>query len=268
MLRILQQFILTALFAVFASQASAMFIQPDWLDPTQPGVGTNRYSYSNNDPINKFDPMGNSYSDPNEDIDDSGDDEPNDHALGDDALENLGIEDEASPTEEGIEEANRRGVRPGQPQSPSARLEAMRDQVLRSKIDAARARLGLGPATYAQSRNFQPSAKTNAQLQNQLDTLQNQIRSQSGTLGTTTPTTIGTTQAPKTAVPNSIYEQHNNGVLNSRTFYDNNGRPFSRQDFSHPHGGMQPHQHNFNFNGYGQPISPTTVTPLNGSGWQ
>ena len=59
MLRILQQFILTTLFALFASQASAMFIQPDWLDPTQPGVGTNRYAYSHNDPINKLDPGGN-----------------------------------------------------------------------------------------------------------------------------------------------------------------------------------------------------------------
>ena len=59
MLRILQQFILATLFAVFASQASAMFIQPDWFDPTQPGVGTNRYAYSFNDPINSWDPNGN-----------------------------------------------------------------------------------------------------------------------------------------------------------------------------------------------------------------
>jgi RHS repeat-associated protein len=36
----------------------ARFIQPDWLDPWQPGVGTNRYSYSLNDPVNKADPSG------------------------------------------------------------------------------------------------------------------------------------------------------------------------------------------------------------------
>lgn len=64
MLRVLQQFILTTLFAVFASQASAMFIQADWFDPTQPGVGTNRYAYSFNDPINKMDPGGNAVETP------------------------------------------------------------------------------------------------------------------------------------------------------------------------------------------------------------
>lgn len=36
-----------------------VFIQPDWFDPIQPGVGTNRYAYSNNDPINRIDPLGN-----------------------------------------------------------------------------------------------------------------------------------------------------------------------------------------------------------------
>ncbi|HTV69071.1 MAG TPA: hypothetical protein VMF90_11095 [Rhizobiaceae bacterium] len=34
------------------------FISPDTMDPTMPGVGTNRYSYSLNDPINKSDPNG------------------------------------------------------------------------------------------------------------------------------------------------------------------------------------------------------------------
>ncbi|MBZ0216966.1 MAG: hypothetical protein K8F25_10470, partial [Fimbriimonadaceae bacterium] len=37
----------------------ALFIQPDWLGVTEPGVGTNRYAYANNDPVNKLDPNGN-----------------------------------------------------------------------------------------------------------------------------------------------------------------------------------------------------------------
>jgi len=56
---LLQKLLLSLTFALFANAASAMFIQPDWLDPTEPGVGTNRYAYSANDPINKLDPGGN-----------------------------------------------------------------------------------------------------------------------------------------------------------------------------------------------------------------
>ena len=36
-----------------------MFIQPDWFEVTQAGVGTNRYAYSFNDPVNLRDPNGN-----------------------------------------------------------------------------------------------------------------------------------------------------------------------------------------------------------------
>ncbi|WP_230531011.1 RHS repeat-associated core domain-containing protein [Microvirga roseola] len=36
------------------------FLSPDSLDPTLPGVGTNRYAYSLNDPVNKRDPSGHS----------------------------------------------------------------------------------------------------------------------------------------------------------------------------------------------------------------
>ncbi|MEP3893190.1 MAG: RHS repeat-associated core domain-containing protein [Litorimonas sp.] len=38
----------------------ALFIQPDWFEVTETGVGTNRYSYSFNDPVNLSDPGGNS----------------------------------------------------------------------------------------------------------------------------------------------------------------------------------------------------------------
>ena len=40
-----------------------LFTSPDWLDPPIPGVGTNRYAYAANDPVNKLDPGGNSWRD-------------------------------------------------------------------------------------------------------------------------------------------------------------------------------------------------------------
>lgn len=63
MFRTLQQLILTAPFALFSTEASAMFTQPDWFDPTNPIVGTNRYAYSHNDPVNITDPNGNCTND-------------------------------------------------------------------------------------------------------------------------------------------------------------------------------------------------------------
>jgi RHS repeat-associated protein len=41
----------------------SLFLQPDWFEVTLPGVGTNRFSYSFNDPVNKFDPGGNQSKD-------------------------------------------------------------------------------------------------------------------------------------------------------------------------------------------------------------
>ncbi len=37
----------------------SLFLQPDWFEVTRAGVGTNRFSYSFNDPVNGFDPGGN-----------------------------------------------------------------------------------------------------------------------------------------------------------------------------------------------------------------
>jgi len=42
----------------FGWAANARFISPDDWDPTLPGVGTNRYAYSDNDPVNKSDRNG------------------------------------------------------------------------------------------------------------------------------------------------------------------------------------------------------------------
>ncbi|MGK6317739.1 hypothetical protein ACMGE0_32865 [Neorhizobium sp. DT-125] len=50
--------ICTIISTSFGSVANARFISPDTMNPTTPGVGTNRYAYSLNDPINKSDPNG------------------------------------------------------------------------------------------------------------------------------------------------------------------------------------------------------------------
>lgn len=39
------------------------FVSPDWFDPWLAGVGTNRYAYGGNDPVNHQDPGGNSFND-------------------------------------------------------------------------------------------------------------------------------------------------------------------------------------------------------------
>jgi RHS repeat-associated protein len=44
--------------ARYYDPALGRFISPDWWDPNQPGVGMNRYTYSDNDPINKSDQNG------------------------------------------------------------------------------------------------------------------------------------------------------------------------------------------------------------------
>lgn len=58
MKRFLTKFIATMLVLSLASQASALFVTPDTFDPRMQGVGTNRYAYAGNDPINNSDPNG------------------------------------------------------------------------------------------------------------------------------------------------------------------------------------------------------------------
>ncbi|HEY7749138.1 MAG TPA: RHS repeat-associated core domain-containing protein, partial [Aestuariivirgaceae bacterium] len=48
------------LHARYYDPALSRFIQPDTWDPAVEGVGTNRYAYAENDPINKADPNGHS----------------------------------------------------------------------------------------------------------------------------------------------------------------------------------------------------------------
>ncbi len=45
--------------ARYMDPALGMFIQPDWFEVTDAGVGTNRYAYAANDPVNRLDPNGN-----------------------------------------------------------------------------------------------------------------------------------------------------------------------------------------------------------------
>lgn len=63
--RILNFLLVCSLLVVsFGAAANARFISPDTMDPTLPGVETNRYAYSGNDPINRSDKNGHQYVDP------------------------------------------------------------------------------------------------------------------------------------------------------------------------------------------------------------
>ncbi|PDT27229.1 hypothetical protein CO660_24440 [Rhizobium sp. L9] len=57
--RVLSLLLISSIITVsFGSSANARFISPDDWDPTKEGVGTNRYAYSGDDPVNKSDPNG------------------------------------------------------------------------------------------------------------------------------------------------------------------------------------------------------------------
>ena len=52
------------LHARYYDPALGRFLSPDWWDPTEQGVGTNRYAYAGNDPINGRDPLGHGHDGP------------------------------------------------------------------------------------------------------------------------------------------------------------------------------------------------------------
>lgn len=75
----------------------------------------------------------------------------------------------------------------------------------------------------------------------------------------------GRGRAHQRGEPNSIYEQvGTDNKVRSRTFYDENGNSFARQDFDHPHGGMMPHEHSRTFDVQGRPITQKDTNPLPG----
>ena len=47
--------------ARYYDPALSLFTSPDWLEITEPGVGTNRYAYVGNSPLNQSDPGGNCF---------------------------------------------------------------------------------------------------------------------------------------------------------------------------------------------------------------
>lgn len=241
------------------------FISPDDWDPIEEGVGTNRYTYASNDPINKSDPNGHSHgseaeSDP---LGNEGDGpEKSDSKIGttsEDAEECGGCENVAQATT-GRPRANAT--------NPARAVQADIQANLISQINQVRAQLGLPPAEYATTPHFQPTARTNQNLQNQLNVLNQALSAKMTLENNVTPTVRSPRRAPQVGLPNSIHEQIRDNQVISRTFYGPTGLPFSRQDFSHSHNGMQPHEHRSNFNDFGQKTAPTTVEPLSRRGWE
>ncbi len=80
----------------------------------------------------------------------------------------------------------------------------------------------------------------------------------------TTPTNSGLNRAPKVGEPNSIYEQVGRyGKVRSRTFYDENRRPFEWQDFDHGSGEFEgKHRHEMGFDEQGRPIKKKRVSDI------
>lgn len=81
-----------------------------------------------------------------------------------------------------------------------------------------------------------------------------------------TSVSTGVSMPKRKNISNSIYEQlDSHGKVKSRAFYDENGRQFSRQDFEgkphyikEAHEKVNPHEHNYSYNKFGQPNGENT----------
>ncbi len=132
--------------ARYYDPALAMFIQPDWWEVTLPGVGTNRYAYSANDPVNLSDPGGNLFwgliPDHNPSNSSSG---TIDSAAGEDVTE------ECLECFEVAQSGSNGPVRGGNTSNPAQNLLNSRANFLRRTIDQVRHEAGLPRAARLQS---------------------------------------------------------------------------------------------------------------------
>lgn len=102
-----------------------LFLQPDWFEVTMAGVGTNRYSYSFNDPVNKMDPNGNNLDPGVQEPDEDKDDRIDESLILDD---NLVSNEEVVSCEDGgcVQVASRGGVGTGMSVPPVPRYASGR----------------------------------------------------------------------------------------------------------------------------------------------
>jgi RHS repeat-associated protein len=135
------------------------FLQPDWFEVTAAGVGTNRYSYSFNDPVNKMDPGGNYAADP-EDAASSEDDQSKRQEKKDSVRTA-----QARPT-------GSRGVRLGTNNSPSQELLNEIELNLITRIDSIRNANGLESVSRIGPLEPRATPESIASLQSELSTTQ------------------------------------------------------------------------------------------------
>ncbi|WP_259806437.1 hypothetical protein [Aliiroseovarius crassostreae] len=200
-----------------------MFIQPDWFEVTQPGIGTNRYAYSFNDPVNLNDPNGNCV---NTQCGDSG---PPDDGLRD---------------EEQIEEyyslanrAARNGIDVTTEYDPSDVLNVVGDlSGVNGTIDAANAAMAgdvSGVATGALEIVLGKVRVFKGLVKKFIGDEWGAVPGNMKNVSTPHTQVVGgkTVNGPDYGQPNSIYEHTRPDGSRSVSYYDEKGRRFSREDY-------------------------------------